>query len=89
MSSKKCYFTYTNSVQMINIIKIYNLVVEKDHLDLSMNQLVYKNFDHCIFFNVIFFTIFLLSQNKSSIFYVLNIYMYLEKYIKTGQLRAK
>lgn len=89
MSSKKCYFTYTNSVQMINIIKIYNLVVEKDHLDLSMNQLVYKNFYHCIFFNVIFFTIFLLSQNKSSIFYVLNIYMYLEKYIKTGQLRAK
>lgn len=34
------------------------------------------------------FTIFLRPQNKSSIFYVLNIYIYLEKYIKIGQYEA-
>lgn len=69
---------------MINIIK-FSFGERKIIYDLSKNHLVYENFDHCIFFNVIFFTIFLMSQNKSSMFYVLSIYIYLEKYIKMGQ----
>lgn len=85
VSSKRSYFIYTNLTRMINIIKI-GLWRKKDHPDPSKNQLGYEKSDHRIFFNVIFFlpSSLCMSQNKSSMFCVLNIYIYLEKYIKTG-----
>lgn len=54
------------------------------------DQLGHENLDHYVLFYLILCfcfkcdlsIIFLMSQNKSSIFYVLFIYIYLEKYIK-------